>query len=451
MAALTIVADLRAAGYEPSLRFLHPIFNSMRPYGGKAWLPLIGSDQRAFLKVVEDAALPGLEATATAEGVLLSREGPLPGSATWTHQYGDPANTVKSDDSLVKMPLGVLWFGGNTNVDILPRHGHGPPEQVVGGRLFIEGMDLLSARDVYTGRVLWRTVLGDLGTFGSYYDESYPSQSHIPGANSRGTNFVATHDAVYVVQANDCHVLDVATGEKRATFSLPAAENGTDSSWGYIGVYEDLLVAGSGFVTFSRLLSKTERAAQLEGTRPAFVNFDNTASRRLVVMDRHSGEVRWTREARQGFPHNGIALARNTLFCLDKAPPHIEGILRRRGETLPGTYRLLAMDIRTGEVRWEKKKDVFGTWLGYSEEFDILIEARRTSGDMVRGEDGRRIIAYRGEDGTVLWDNDHCRYANPAILHHDRIITGDTMYNLLSGEQIERANPLTGKPMPWTY
>ena len=60
---------------------------------------------------------------------------------------------------MVRAPLGLLWFGGPNHRDVLPRHGHGPPEQVIGGRLFIEGIKVLSARDVYTGRTLWRKEL----------------------------------------------------------------------------------------------------------------------------------------------------------------------------------------------------------------------------------------------------------------------------------------------------
>ena len=41
-------------------------------------------------------------------------------------------------------------------MDVLPRHGHGPGEQVIDGRLIIQGINSLSARDVYTGRVLWK-------------------------------------------------------------------------------------------------------------------------------------------------------------------------------------------------------------------------------------------------------------------------------------------------------
>ncbi len=68
------------------------------------------------------------------ETVVLQRSGPLPGSAPWTHLLGDVAQTGKSNDRRVRLPLGLLWFGGPSNLDVLPRHGHGPPEQVIGGR-----------------------------------------------------------------------------------------------------------------------------------------------------------------------------------------------------------------------------------------------------------------------------------------------------------------------------
>ena len=78
----------------------------------------------------------------------------------------------------------------------------------------------MSARDVYTGRVIWKRMLHDLGTYNVYYDETYKetptdtryNQVHIPGANIRGTNFVATLDSLYVIQGNETHVLDTATG-----------------------------------------------------------------------------------------------------------------------------------------------------------------------------------------------------------------------------------------------
>ena len=93
------------------------------------------------------------------------------------------ANTCVSPDELVKAPLGLLWFGGPSNEAVLPRHGHGPPEQVIGGRLFIEGPDMIRAVDVYTGRLLWEVRLEDVG-------KNYDYTSHEPGANALGTKLI---------------------------------------------------------------------------------------------------------------------------------------------------------------------------------------------------------------------------------------------------------------------
>ena len=63
-----------------------------------------------------------------------------------------------------------------------------------GGRLVIEGVGVLTSRDVYTGRVLWKRsfTTDELDTSGMYYNGSYNpdpfyrgrNQSHFPGATS---------------------------------------------------------------------------------------------------------------------------------------------------------------------------------------------------------------------------------------------------------------------------
>lgn len=128
------------------------IYESVRPYGGTLLLLSASAEKTALLEAVKGLGLEQAEVTAVESGVRVRRHGALPGAADWTHQHGNIANTIKSNDSRVRLPLGILWFGGSSNLDVLPRHGHGPPEQVVGGRLIIQGMNSLSARDVYTGR-----------------------------------------------------------------------------------------------------------------------------------------------------------------------------------------------------------------------------------------------------------------------------------------------------------
>ena len=455
LASLVVFEDPATVGLEPGGEFLRTIYESMRPYGGVACLPAANDDQRAALSAaIGKADLPGAALVRSDRYVLLRREGRLPGSADWTHQYGDVANTSKSDDKLVKAPLGVLWFGGNTHEDVLPRHGHGPPEQVVGGRLFIEGVNMLSARDVYTGRVLWKREFDDLGTFDVYYDKSYNdnpldvtyNQTHIPGANSRGTNYVAAPDKVYILVGGDCLVLDPATGKTLQTISLPPGADGKKPEWGYIGIYEDLLIAGSAFVRFS------ERYGVKISSRE---NHDFASSHELIVMDRHTGEVRWRKPAKYAFRHNAVAAGAGKLFCIDALPKTALAAIRRRGESIEHAPVLFALDVRTGDELWRKTKDVFGTWLGYSREHDVLLQSGRGSSDMVDGESIERMMAYRAARGTVLWDKP-IRHFGPCMLHGETIYLNafrsvGSAVSLLTGDEKLREHPLTGEEVPWRY
>ena len=458
LSSLTIVADARTAGFHDDRQSLARVFHSLRPYGGVAWLP--SSSTSALAKQLESAGLAGAKLQAKNGIALLTREGPLPGAGTWTHQYGSIANTIKSDDRLVRLPLGILWFGGSSNLDVLPRHGHGPPEQIVGGRLFIEGMDCFSARDVYTGRVLWKVSLESPGTFGVYYDQTHQhtplstayNQVHIPGANARGTNFVATSDRVYIIDGDKCRMLDAASGKAAGEIVLPAGKDGQrPSSWGYLGIDRDYLIAGGEFAQYSERLDlphdKTQNPSK---SKWRFSDYDKTGSRELLVMDRYSGKLRWRRAARCSFLHNAIAVANGMLYCLDKWPPGIEQRLLRRGEKRPEDYRLLAMDVETGDVRWESTQSVFGTWLSCSEEHRVLLQSTRPSKDTVQHENGTRMIAYDATSGQVLWDR-AISYNTPPILHGDTIIAGGERYQLRTGEEHLRLDPLTGTRQPWTF
>jgi outer membrane protein assembly factor BamB len=419
----------------------------LRPYGGT-------------LCVARDSAGPPTNppnaiARQTKNWTLLVREGPLPGAGSWTQQHGNVANTVMSNDRLVEAPLGLLWFGGPPNLDVLPRHGHGPAPEVIGGRLFIEGIGVLSARDVYTGRLLWTRKLQDLDTFGAYYNESYNpdpfdrsyNQQHIPGANEVGSNFVVTEDRVYVTAGPVCHVLDPATGATLEDFTLTVEGENQDLNWGYIGAYQGLLIA-------------TAAPVKLAGEDVTPNARFAAESRYLVVMDAHSGAAMWTREAAHAFRHNAIVAGGDKVFCLDTLTQAKLDLLRRRGEAPTEGPRLLALDIRTGKVVWATEADVFGTWLGYSEEHDILLQAGSKSGDRPADEAASGMVAYRGADGMVLWQHKET-YLGPPILHHDRIITQVAygtqkatpakVYDLRTGQAVKRTHPLTGEEIPWTW
>ncbi len=477
-------AEFRPPNYTGNMVFIAPklalsadeltlkrIYESVRPFGGALHLltePDATRDQReALVNRVRAMALEKGEVELTEHSVCVRRVGPLPGTADWTHQYGDIANTLKSNDARVKLPLGVLWFGGSSNMDVLPRHGHGPPEQVVAGKLYIQGMNSLSCRDVYTGRVIWKRPFDDLGTFDVYFDSTYEdtpldpkyNQVHIPGANGRGTNYVVTEDRIYLLVANKCLVLDPQSGETLTDIQLPKDDNGEQAEWGYIGVYKDVLLGGLGFAKYrDRHNLEFESDKTLSASKAGFgsKSLDRAASVGLIAFDRYTGKQLWKLDALHSFWHNGIVAGGDRVFCLDKNPSHIEEAMRRRGKALPGSYRILAVDHKTGERQWEVTEGVFGTWLGYSEQHNLLLHAGAQASDRLTTETGKGMTVYRALDGSVQWTNDKLAYSGPCILHNDLIITNANAYSesagaffIKTGEPKLVKNPLTGEIQPW--
>lgn len=539
LASLIVAPDLESAGFSDTDGFVKKVFHSLRPYGGVACLRIPKDQIESFKKTVDDAGLEHAVVDTDGDWTLLKREGALPGSDDWTHQYADSANSVVSQDSLVKAPLGILWWGGTSNQGILPRHGHGPSEQVIDGRLFIEGPDMIRAVDVYTGRLLWETILPGVG-------KHYDNTGHQPGANALGSNYVSTHDGIYVNYGAEVVRLDPASGEILNRFETPEDADGKKHELGAINVHDDVLLVGVSPETFAsdvdfhleefRKMEDDEKASvakwvgeaigeSLSGEEfeavsdslttllgdpdliskvpqdPALslktaevrkniesyldsnanasesdlglkkLNRDllvacipnirareqrvggwiwsGVASGSLVAMDRYSGEVLWTKEAENSFIHNSLILADGKVFCIDRLPETEVEALKRRGKSPEKPFRLLVADMKTGEEIWETKENIFGTWLGYSEEHDLLIQAGRASRDMLPEPDDR-LIAYKADSGEVVWDKE-TQYGGPIMLHGDTLITQEFALNLLTGEPKMRTHPLTGCEIPWTF
>ncbi len=450
--SLTIVTDTYYIE-DGDKDILEQVYEITRPYGGQVVLLSKKTKQKQLIESFNELNLAGASTQKEKDFLMVTRTGPLPGASPWTHNNGNIANTIKSDDQLVKAPLGILWFGGNSNLDVLPRHGHGPGEQVIDGRLIIQGISSISARDVYTGRTLWKKESEQLleDNWMVYYDETYDeenpldtkyNQVHIPGANTRGTNYIATKEYVYLIEGNKCNVIDITNGETVKIFT----SSGDDTrELGYIGVYEDLLMLGNNFAEFTGFDDDSIRIKN-----PKFTDYDLSASRELVVLNRFTGEKLWSIEANHGFIHNAVIAGDDMLFCLDKLPQYLETKLKRRGENLPEGSRLLYLNIRTGEVILEETENVFGTWLGYSSQHKLLLQSTRPSRDMLHGEAGERMIAYNTVTKDIIWDK-AITYANPPIIHNDKIYTNGEGFLLLTGEPLTEKDPVTGEDLKWSF
>ncbi|NOZ21561.1 MAG: PQQ-binding-like beta-propeller repeat protein [Planctomycetes bacterium] len=560
LAGLIVSEDLEAAGLKKGQAFVKRVFHSLRPYGGMVCFSLSQGERAAFENNVRGCGLENGSVEQAGGFTLLKRVGALSGSADWTHQYADAANSVMSKDKRVQAPLGLLWFGGPSHAGILPRHGHGPAPHVVGGRLFIEGPDILRAVDVYTGRVLWQRTLEGIGQY-------YNSTSHQAGANAIGSNYVSLEDGIYVAHGRAGLRLDPATGKTIKKFKIAPTDREQDSpEWDFVTTSGDVLIAAVRPLYFWQpsfsagsfrrwkgkqvkkvvaairawrdfkfvekkgkendktfilnnlnkmiyehdMLDKIPDAVKAKGRRdrksaelkqqilaylrnhttlkkydvglaelnqqllaryyglpfegrPApgrKATTDRTASKRLVAMDRHSGKVLWRQEAQCAIRHNTIVCGAGKVFFIDRQPDVVVRRAVRRGLPVPDKARLVALDAQTGREVWSKTKNVFGTWLSYSAEHDLLVQAGSRAGDRALDEVGRRIIVYRAKDGRVLWDKDDT-YSGPLIIHHDMLITqtggGNTSatparaFNLLTGEEITSTHPLTGETIPWTW
>ncbi|HEX2976520.1 MAG TPA: malectin domain-containing carbohydrate-binding protein, partial [Bacteroidales bacterium] len=247
---------------------------------------------------------------------------------------------------------------------------------------------------------------------------------------------------VYVLEGAKCHVLDIVTGNEVNTFT-----SGTTNTekLAYIGVYKDYLILGNNFTDYPDIKPEGDEAAN-----PRAEKYDATASREIIVMNRFTGERIWNVIANLGFVHNSIIAGDDILFCLDRYPQNLETRLRRRGLPLPQGSRLLYLNMKTGEIMHEETKDVFGTWLGYSSEHKLLLQATRPSRDMLNGESGKRMKVYKVDTHQVLWDKS-MSYNNPPIISNDKIYTEGEGFYLFTGEPIMEKDPVTGEDLKWKY
>ena len=410
---------------EPSQLKLQPkaianVYATLRPYGGAICLGVDDKTHPLLAKAVADAKLSQAKINRSGSLTQVVRAGALPGAANWTHEFGDVGNTLMSRDSLVKAPLGVLWFGGPSAMGELfyDRHRWGPSLAVIEGRMYLQGPKKLTAVDVYTGRVLWKLPL---------IDGVSPGRRSNWGAT--GFHFVAETDAIYLAYPDKCLRIDPKTGKQLGEFTLADKED----EWGRFLIQDDLLLVP--------VFRKGEDGKRLV--------------KKLVALDRTTGKVRWSQDATASF--SLVALGKKTAFCIDA---DIAGLFkgddrkqRREGvvqsEVIP---TLKALDLATGEQRWERTTARVPEWLAYSQQHDVLVTSNRTGVD-----------AWQGKDGKELWQKDAKgngfrghpeNYYGRVILWKDQVLDQrgpGAAFSLLTGKPIQRIDPITEQQADWEF
>lgn len=433
-------------------------FRLLKPHGGTISIgqpavakgkvePLAKTAVRQWLA---DEGIDGGRVTEE-DGVWLDfRRGPLPGAGSWTHQYAEPGNTTCSDDQLVRCPLGVLWFGAPGPRQMAERHRRAAAPLATAGRLFIlgegeadrigGGENSVTAYDSYNGLKLWeRKIRGALRV----------SVTHDAG------NSAANADGLFVAVDDKCLRFDAATGETTLTYTMPPAADGKPRRWGYVAVVGDALYG-----------SRTAKGRVADC---------------IFALDLATGKLRWKHES-ESIAQGSIAIGDGRLFF---AAANVTQ--EQRGEALSeqikdlhrmsdseraefekklkdaAVHRVVALDVATGEKRWEEPVEITGAvggayWcsLGAIYKRDVLV----LFGVFLDGHywqqffggqfDSRRVVALSGADGGLLWQQ-RIGYRVRPIVIGDELHAEPWAYDLQTGKQKTRVHPVTGNEETWQF
>ncbi|MHC4702110.1 MAG: outer membrane protein assembly factor BamB family protein, partial [Planctomycetota bacterium] len=182
-ANLIVSEDLPVPGFSRGTAFVKKIFESLRPYGGAACLPVSKSERIAFSERVSQANLANGKLEQAGDLTVLKRIGALPGTSNYTGLWSSP-------DELVKAPLGVLWYD-----DSVKQFKRSPQPKVINGVMLSQpkawqiterpySLEEPTFADVYTGRVLSEAeALAAIGSSVKRDNGPQPAQYRPPVVN----------------------------------------------------------------------------------------------------------------------------------------------------------------------------------------------------------------------------------------------------------------------------
>ena len=381
----------------------------------------------------------GVVCTGAAGKITVTTRGPLKGAGQWTHNLGDAGNTMNSGDSVVAGPLGMLWYRDETQ-ETIDRHGKNPAPLACKGLLLREGIDSVTCTDAYNGTVLWEVPLP--GVLAAYVEGTQI------GAGQIGSTFCVADDVLYVRKGGHVLLLNVFTGRPVDRICVPPLPD-KSGRWGYVACKDGILY---GSVMNEKYVIKAQHGDG--GARQQKPMGDHlTESRWLFAYDTKTRKLLWMFKPEKSIRNTAIAVGAGLVYVIDRDPAEMDTILRsdlekrrRGGKPVPAhpTGVLLALDARTGKVRWKTDKDVYGTTLAVSTAHDVLLMGYNKIG-FARPSDrfGRGMRAYQAASGKVLWASKFSG-TRPAIVGRT-IYSFPGAWDLLTGKVRTVTDPKGGQ------
>ncbi len=412
----------------------------LRPSGGAA--VVVQSADRADAQDLQRWAadsLPGVkvERLPTGEHVLTAHRGPLPGAGQWTHFHADSGNTACSQDALNPGPVDIQWFGRPGPRKMVDRHEKNVAPLYSDGRMFISGDNYLVAVDAYNGTILWEHDL---------------PQSIRLGAFKNAGSMAVAGDTLYVAAGGVCAAFDVATGERRHTFSLPVAPAGQDSEWGYVAAVGDTLFGSA------TKPGATFRIQDIPTQTLIWRDFQPVVtSDALFAFDSRTGAPRWTYQPESGAIANPtIAVGGGRVYCVESTNPASRDVADGRVplDVLLGKgASLVARDAATGKVLWKRPAELEAlqhvVFLSYADETLVITGSKNVT------EDGKPLVrydlsAFDAASGERLWRStqrpipDHILQGPHGEQVQHSAIVGDVIYNTGFALKLRTGEPHEG-------
>lgn len=445
-----IVSDTSLLGGEvPGLPA--EVARNLKPVGGTICLPEKAAAWFAGTRLGDE----GAKITTEGAWTRLVR-GKLPGADSWSHQYGNAANTSSNSDTRIKGGMGVLWYGDPGPSKMVNRHDGAVGPVSVNGRLFVQGTDSVMAYDAYNGAFLWEVKNPGALRTGVY-------NAREPG------NMAASDDHLFMLVGDSCLQFDAATGKVVRTLRIPGAGK-ANREWGYIA-YQDGLLYG----TATERVENAETAARRGKT--ASISTDA-----IFAYDTKTGALKWTHQG-QHISHVSIAIGDGSVFFIDSSltAAQREELLRQDKSELAkltGKERenaearakkvdlrmAVALDAVTGKQQWAQPVDVTdcseigiggGALTMMYHNGHLVLGGANANGhyweQFLKGEFARRrLVVLSGRTGEKIWAKD-ANYRHRPVIIDNQIIAEPWSYDLYSGAQKMRTHPLTGEQSPWMF
>jgi len=404
----------------------------LRPSGGVAWLGQLKNESQSFDKNKLTEWLNNIpysfkwKNSDEANWVTFERQA-LDGIGSWTHQYGNTANTSNSGDSLLGVSstddMGVQWIGRPGADFGLDRNPRMPAPLAVNGRLFHQGMNRLAAIDAYNGSILWTLEIPDL------------RRVNIPRDAS---NWCADDDFIYVAIQEECWQLNAGNGDLERVFVMPSTVNQETNEWSYIASEDDLI--------FGSTIKKGSVYTEFFGNKTWY---DQTSgfgtgkicSDRLFACQKENGETVW--QYKDGVIINTtISMGDGKIFFVESRHPEIKGLNTSRVESprLWLEQYMVALDAKTGNKLWEKPLDTHNGivvfFMLYSDDSIVITSS---------GNNKYHLYSYDAQNGNENWNNSHTWPNNNHGGHMQHpAVTNQTVYvepcgyNMKTGELVTK-------------